>query len=79
MSNLFRGIPYSQDDKIHVYIQVSLVLGTRTKGNLAWRFACFCKFSKGAFCRKSLISTGRSDRLKPGKLLNLIGRTGNKT
>ena len=32
----------------------------------------FCRFSKGAFYRKSPISMGRKDRLKPGKLLNLI-------
>ena len=30
----------------------------------------FCRFLKGAFCRKSHISTGRNDRLKTGKLLN---------
>ena len=35
-------------------------------------FARFCRFLKGAFCRKSPISTGRSGRLKPGKLLDLI-------
>ena len=35
-------------------------------------FALFCVPSKGAFCRKSPISTGKNDRLKPGKLLNLI-------
>ena len=42
-------------------------------------FTRFCRFSKGAFCRKSPISTGRNDRLKPDKLLNLIGHIGNKT
>ena len=35
-------------------------------------FARFCRYSKGAFCRKSPVSTGRNDRLKPGKLLNLF-------
>ena len=35
-------------------------------------FARFCTFSKGAFCRKSPISTGRNGRLKPGKLLDLF-------
>ena len=35
-------------------------------------FAYFCRFSKGAFYRKSPISTGRNGRLKPGKLLDLI-------
>ena len=35
-------------------------------------FTRFCRFSKGAFCRKSPILTGRNGRLKPRKLLNLI-------
>ena len=35
-------------------------------------FACFCRISKGAFYRKSPISTRRNGRLKPGKLLDLI-------
>ena len=30
-------------------------------------FTHFCRFSKGAFCRKSPISTGKNDQLKPGK------------
>ena len=34
--------------------------------------ARFSRFSKGAFYRKSPISTGRNGRLKPGKLLDLI-------
>ena len=38
------------------------------KGDPAVVFTCFCRFSKGAFCTKSLISTGRTGRLKPGKL-----------
>ena len=35
-------------------------------------FACFCRFSKGAFYRKSPISTGRNGQLTPGKLLDPI-------
>ena len=35
-------------------------------------FARFCRFLKGAFYRKSPISTGRNGRLKPGKVLDLI-------
>ena len=35
-------------------------------------FARFCRFSKGAFCRKPPILTGMNGRLKLGKLLNLI-------
>ena len=42
-------------------------------------FARFCRLSKGAFCRKSPISTGSYDRLKPGKLLNLTGYVSDKT
>ena len=40
--------------------------------------ARFCRFSKGAFCRKSPISTGRNDRLKLGKLLNLTEQIGDR-
>ena len=35
-------------------------------------FASFCRFSKGAFYRKSPFSMGRNGRLKPGKLLDLF-------
>ena len=35
-------------------------------------FTGFCRFLEGAFYRKSPISRGRNDRLKPGELLNLI-------
>ena len=41
-------------------------------------FNRFCRFPKGAFCRKSPISTGKNGRLKPGKLLKLIGHIGDK-
>ena len=41
-------------------------------------FTRFCRFSRGAFGRKSPISTGRNGRLTPGKLLNLIRHIGNK-
>ena len=57
---------------MHEHIKESLLLGRRTKGNLLAVFARFCRFSKGAFFRKSPISTGMNDPLKPGKLLNLI-------
>ena len=57
---------------MHEHVQESLLLGRRTKGNLVAVFARFCRFSKGAFCRKFPISTGRNGRLKPGELLNLI-------
>ena len=38
VNNLFRGIPLSHEDKIHEQTQESLLLGRRTKGNLA---CCF--------------------------------------
>ena len=57
---------------MHERIQESLSLGRRTREILLGVSTRFCRFSKGAFCRKSHISTGRNDRLKPAKLLNLI-------
>ena len=70
---IFRGIPFSQEDKIHEHIQEALLLGKITKGNLGGQreiwlgvFSRFCRFSKGAFGVKSPIFTGRNDRLKSG-------------
>ena len=57
---------------MHEHIQETLLLGKRTKGNFACCFRSFLLVFEKAFCRKSPISTGRNDRLKPGKLLNLI-------
>ena len=57
---------------MHEHIQESLLLERKTEGNFACYFRSFLQVSKAAFCRKSPISTGRNDRLKPGKLLNLI-------
>ena len=41
-------------------------------------FTRICRFWKGAFGRKSPISTGRNERLKSPKLLNLFGNIANK-
>ena len=45
MNNLFRsafrGIPFTQENKINEHTQVSLVFGRRTKGNPAWCFYLF--------------------------------------
>ena len=79
MNNLFRAIPFSHEDKIHEHVQESLLLGRRTKGNLAWCFHSFLQVFERGFLQKSHISTGRNDQLKPGKLLNLIGLIWNKT
>ena len=53
---------------MHEHIQVSLMLGRRTKESLAWLFHSFCRLSKGAFFRKSPISTGRNGQLRLEKI-----------
>ena len=53
INNLFRGIPFSQQDKIHEHIQVSLSLGRRAvKGNLACCFHSFLQVFKRGFLQK---------------------------
>ena len=66
---------YAHEDKIHEHIEKSLLLGREI---FLAVFIRFCRFSKGAFCRKSPISMDSNFRLKPGKLQNLIGLIGNK-
>ena len=58
---------------MHEHIQESLLKGRRTKGNFACCFRSFLQvFERGFLQKISFISTGRNDRLKPGKLLNVI-------
>ena len=76
MNYLLRRIPFSV---IYEHIQVSLLLGRITKGNLVCYFHSFLKVIERGFCRKAPISTGRNDRLKLGKLLSLIECIGNNT
>ena len=55
VNNLFRGISFSDEDTIHEHIQEiqeSLLLGRRTKGNLAWCFHSFLLVSKRGFLQK---------------------------
>ena len=48
VNNLFRGIPFSYEDKIHEDIQESLLLGRGAKGNFALCFHfIFAGFRKG--------------------------------
>ena len=48
VNNLFRGIPFSQGDEKHEHTQESLLLGRKTKGNLAWCFHSFLQvFARG--------------------------------
>ena len=70
VNNLFRGIPFSHEDKMHEHIQESSLLGWRTKRNLAWCFHSFLQVFKKGFCRKSPILMGRNEwPIRPGKLL----------
>ena len=71
VNTLFRGISFSHEDKTHELIQESLLLGRRTKGNLALCFHSFLQVFEGGFLQKISYFDGK-DRLKPGKLLNLI-------
>ena len=59
-------------------IQMSLLVGRITKRNLACCFYSFLEVFEWGFLQKFSTSTERKDRLKPGKLLNLIGHIGNK-
>ena len=52
VNNLFGGIPFSEEDKIHEHIQVSLLPGRTTKENLAWCFHSFLKVFERAFLQK---------------------------
>ena len=54
------------------HIQESYCKEGEQRNILRGVFPRFCRFPKRAFCRISPILTGRNDRLKPGKLLNLI-------
>ena len=57
--NLFRGIQFSQEDKIHEHIQVSSLLGRRTKGDLAWFFHSFLQVLERGFLQKVSYFNGK--------------------
>ena len=52
VNNLFRGIYFSHEDKIHEHIQKSLLLGRRTKGNLAWCFHSILQVFERGYLQK---------------------------
>ena len=52
VNNLFRGISFSHEDKIHEHIQESLLLGRRTKGNFACYFRSFLQVFERGFLQK---------------------------
>ena len=70
--SLIQGISFSNEDKIHEHILESLLLEGKQREILLGVFTRFCRFPKRAFSRKSPFSTRRNDRLKPGRLLNVI-------
>ena len=56
-----------------------MIATKKTKGNLLFICICgFCRFSTGAFCRKSGALIGKNGRLKLGEPLNVVGHIGNK-
>ena len=58
INNLFKGIPFSQVDKIHEHIQVSSQLVRRTKGSLAFCFQSFFEGFRKGLSTESLLEEG---------------------
>ena len=78
MNNLFRGIPFSQEDNAWAWMYVSVIIAWEENWEIFFcRFPSFLQVFE-RFCSKSLILMGRNGQLKPGKLLNIIGHIGNK-
>ena len=77
--NFSTGVPFSQQDKIHEHIKVSLLLGRRTKGDLAGCFYSFLQVSESGFLQKIFHLDWKNGKLKLGELLNLIENNGNQT
>ena len=76
MNNVFKGIQFSKEEKIHEWTSLALVSGTKTKEILLVVFTRFCVFLEGVFCRISPISLGKNGRSGSLKLLNLFGHIG---
>ena len=52
VSNLFKGIPFSYEENILDHILELLLLGMRSKGNLAWCSDTFWQVSERGFLQK---------------------------
>ena len=78
MNNLFRGIPFSQEDEALEHMQVPLLLGRRTKRNLACCFHSFLEVFERGFLQKISHFDGKEWPIKADKLLRLIGLAKNK-
>ena len=67
MNNLFRGIPFSQEDEIYAHIQVSLLVGRRTKGkSCLLLLSIFEGFQKGLSAEISFFNRKIGNK-KPGE------------
>ena len=66
VNNLFKGIAFSHEDKIHEHIQESLLLGRRTKGSLAWCFHSFLQVFERGFLQKVFDLDGKEWLIKAG-------------
>ena len=78
VNNLFRGIPFSHEDKIHEHTQESFLLRRRTKGNFACCFCSFLQVFKRGFLQKISSFNGKEWPIKAGKLRNLSWHIGDK-
>ena len=57
MKNLFRGIPFSHEDKIHEHILESLIARKENKGTFCLLFSLvFASFGKGLSAENLLFS-----------------------
>ena len=68
MNILFKGIPFSHEDKIHENIQESLLLGRRTKGKLALCFHSFLQVFERVLLQKISYFDGKESPIKAGKV-----------
>ena len=66
MNVLFKGIAFSHEDKIHERIQESLLLGRRTKGNLASCFHPFLQVFERGFLQEISYFDGKEWPIKAG-------------
>ena len=64
MNDFVRGISFSHEDKIHEHTQESLLLGRRTKGNLASCLHSFFQVFEKGFLQKISYFNGKAWPIK---------------
>ena len=65
VKKLFRGVPLSEHE-IYEHIQESLLLGKKTKGNLAWCFHSFLLVIEWGFLQKFSYFDRKEWQIKAG-------------